>query len=134
MGTFSGQISIWCNNTLDAIENGVRQVARDAFNNCVNNSPVYTGRYRSSWRIGLDSIDPSTEVELPQSQSKNPVSAANAIQQAESALKQFKVGQTIYLSNSVPYAEAIELGTVSPLKAPRGVLIVSLEQTIQQYT
>jgi hypothetical protein len=94
----------------------VKDYVREIFNGAVNRSPVYTGSYRASWRIGIGSADESVttggspEAPLPKPPFYWP--------------KGYVLGQTVVVSNSIAYANEIERGHSS--KAPAGVLALAV--------
>jgi hypothetical protein len=48
---------------------------------------------------------------------------------AAAALTGFKLGETTFIANSLPYAQALEEGH-SKLKAPEGIYAVAAEQVV----
>jgi hypothetical protein len=93
-------------------------------------SPVLTGRYYASHTIARGRID--TTVRDP-----NPDGAENPypglpLTNAASALIGFKLGETTYIANSLPYAQILEEGH-SRFKAPKGIYGVAAEQVAQKF-
>ena len=70
-------------------------------------SPVDTGRFKANWMPNLNSIDSSTTD-----------STASNIGAIAVELGGFKIGQTYYYTNSLPYAMALEFGHSN--QAPQG--------------
>ena len=97
-------------------EAAVKSYVKAIFTGAVNRSPVYTGSYRASWRIGVGSPDGSTTtggnpvVPLPRPTFYWP--------------KEYKLGETVYVSNNQPYAFDIERGHSQ--QAPGGVLALAV--------
>ena len=90
-------------------------------------SPVDTGRFRSNWAVGLGAINTSTDAA--------PDKTGDAAKgRAQAALQGWKPGQTIYLSNSLPYARILEYGRANgrpgSLQAPHGMVRI----TVQRYS
>lgn len=93
-------------------------------------SPIASGRYVSSIRVAINDVDTSTEPAdkdyryppgrglraLPPRTIPNRQNA----QKVAALLRRFKLGDSIYISNSVPYARRIEIGGHS-WQAPGGV-------------
>lgn len=93
-------------------------------------SPVASGRFASSVRVSINSIDTSTAPrdpryrypsgkgprQLPPRTIRNTQTAAKVA----ALLRTWKLGDTIYISNSVPYVRKIEVGGHS-WQAPDGV-------------
>lgn len=83
------------------------------FRTAVKLSPVYSGAFRASWRISFNAVrSDTTPGYLPVA----PIRGASFRWP-----KGFKLGDTIYVSNALPYAELIEYGSWSS-QAPNGVL------------
>lgn len=87
-------------------------------------SPVLTGRYQASHRISIGSLDKSFEPEgsYAQVDFKKPLAA----------LRSFRIGEPVFISQSVPYAGAIETGEASK-KTPFGVYAVGADLTKAQF-
>jgi hypothetical protein len=83
----------------------------------VRMSPVDTGRFRSNWQSGFGSANIDTG--SPEN--------SDAIGRASAALESWKPGQTIWLTNSLPYSRALEYGHSK--QAPGGMVRL----TIQNY-
>lgn len=94
----------------------VKAYVREIYNGAVNRSPVYSGSYRASWRIGFGAPDESTTTggsplaPLPRPPFYWP--------------KGYVMGDTVYISNNQPYAMRIERGWSD--FAPHGVLAVAV--------
>jgi hypothetical protein len=97
----------------------VKKLAFDAFRGVILRSPVDTGRFRASWRIGINSVD-STEFGLV----SGGTIAADFGQ--VSKLEGVVWGGTVYITNSVNYALQLEHG--SSRQAPTGVMLITFEQ------
>jgi hypothetical protein len=94
-------------------DNIVKKIAIDVLSSVVNKSPVDTGRFRGNWQTGIGQVDSNTE-------SPNDKSGASAISKASLELTGFKAGKTIYISNSLPYAQRLENGWSK--QAPQGMV------------
>lgn len=123
---FQDDVKKWSETIVTGMSTKIKRYARAAFSYCIQGSPVLTGRYRASWRIGCGQPDPSSVPELPKEAKDSPIQPDEAIQLAEAALNQYKLGDNIYVTNSVPYADVLEQGSSS--KAPVGVLSVAAEK------
>jgi len=116
-----------------ALELAADLVERAADRSEPGGSPVASGRYAASMRVSLDTIDSSTAPEdknyryppasvhnhnpnnLPgRTRANVPISRVSAL------LRTFKLGQTIWFSNSVPYSRRIENARHS-WQTPQGV-------------
>jgi hypothetical protein len=95
----------------------VRKTALELHSSMVRMSPVDTGRFRSNWQSGFGSANIDTG--SPEN--------SDAIGRASAALESWKPGQTIWLTNSLPYSRALEYGHSK--QAPGGMVRL----TIQNY-
>lgn len=106
---------------LNGIKRGVRQryvnYAERLFGEFVARSPVYTGSFRASWRVSVNGIDESiTKGGSPEAPLPAPVFPGIP--------KHFKLGDTVVISNSQPYALRLENGWSK--QAPAGIVKVTL--------
>ena len=82
----------------------------------VDISPVDTGRFKANWALGNGAINTST--------TESTIPANN-----EAAIMRIKLnGQTVYLSNSLPYAQRLDDGYSKQAPAPEGVISLALMQ------
>jgi hypothetical protein len=87
----------------------------------VMKSPVDTGRFRANWFVGYGSPNLKTDQLTDKS-------GASTIAANQAAIMAIKVdGQTIYVTNSLPYARRLEYEGWS-LKAPAGMVRVTLAE------
>jgi hypothetical protein len=105
------------NSTFERVtEAAVKSYVRDIYQGAVNRSPVETGSYRASWRIGFGAPDGSTTtgglpgLPLPRPPFYWP--------------KGYKVGEIVFVSNNKPYAQSLERGHSK--QAPMGVLALAV--------
>ncbi|ULR87393.1 hypothetical protein [Comamonas sp. B21-038] len=76
----------------------------------------YTGgRFKSNWQVGLGSMNESVDSE-PRS---------DALGRAKVVLEGFKPGQTIFLTNNLPYAKKLEYGHSK--QAPGGMVRLTVQ-------
>lgn len=108
---FSKDITKWINITGISRDKVVRTLAFDALDGLLRRSPVDTGRFRGSWRIGVNQADVSV---LPPPKKENGkkvrinTTAIENEQRAKALGLQY--GTTVHISNSLPYAIALEDG------------------------
>lgn len=72
-------------------------------NGMVMMSPVDQGRLRNNWYPGLGAPDGTVN-------SGEDSSGQASVERIRAGLDNFQVGQTIFITNSLPYARVIELG------------------------
>lgn len=94
-----------------------RKLILDIQGDVMKATPVDTGMLRASWFVGMDR--PSS------SKATSSDGGARATGEAATSLGSFQWGQTVYLSNNLPYAMFIEFGG-SKVKAPAGMLRVTV--------
>lgn len=123
------------------VTEGVRALALDAYSTLQRDvkrygvgAPVASGRYAASMRLSLNAIDHSHAPADPNyryppgrgARALPPRTIPNvAIAQVAARLRLYSLGQTIYISNSVPYVRRIEVGGHS-WQAPGGAFGPSL--------
>ena len=98
----------------------VQKVILEIDKRLVQKSPVSTGRFRNNWNISNAMPDLSTTE-----------ATAPGINQSRSASNVFNIkanGQTVYLTNALPYAYRIEYEGWSKTKAPAGVVRVTIAE------
>lgn len=94
----------------DKTEQVVRRTAIELQSELVSRSPVDTGRFRSNWNCGIGAVLETTTQST----------ANEAVAKTSNALKRWRAGQSIYLTNSLPYAKPLEYGHSS--QAPMGMV------------
>lgn len=92
-------------------------------------SPVWTGAYIASHRISVNSIDVSFE-KRPSYAAVRYTTGLTSLKPlgmgyAKSQVSNAKIGDTIYISNSAPYAQALERGLSR--KTPDGIYNVAMD-------
>lgn len=91
----------------------VRKTALDLQSSMIEMSPVDTGRFKGNWQCGVGSVNTATDA-------PEDTSGAAAIGRTQTVLEGWKPGQTITLSNSLPYARRLEYGWSK--QAPGGMV------------
>lgn len=96
----------------------VRKTTLDILARVVTKSPVDTGRFRGNWNTGLDA---------PVLAERRPAKAGGApLERGAEVLGAYSPGRLIYVTNSLPYAEALENG--SSQQAPTGIVATTLRE------
>ena len=88
-------------------------------------SPVRTGRFRFSFRIAINSIDSSSAPPAP-GDALEYYPELDFRTMTLASMVAWKPGDTVFISNSVPYAKDIEYNKASLYKTPQGVMRVSV--------
>lgn len=107
--TFSADMGKFTNKAEKAMEKVFRGTALSLFSRIVIRTPVDTGRLRNNWQVSLRGF-PSGEL-------YSPINPSGTIDQAE-------LGDTIYISNNLPYAGVIENGSSD--QAPQGMMRITI--------
>lgn len=100
---FAENLNKLCERAKDNAHVVVRKTAFELQGMMIDTSPVRTGRFRSNWAVGLGAINTSADAAPDKT-------GDSAKGRAQAALQGWEPGQTIYLSNSVSYARALEFG------------------------
>jgi len=126
--TFKSDLNKFTKKTNAKTEQALRSAALELFGKVIIKSPVGNtslwqtkyppsdykgGRFRANWNTSIRMPDLSAA-------RKPEKSAAAAKTQMRVALGQLKLGQTIWFTNNLPYAKAIETGHST--QAPIGVV------------
>lgn len=111
--TFALDIKAWCDKAKDRADLVVRKVALDVGSRVVQRSPVDTGRFRANWQYGVGQANATVTAQTDQSGTATIARIATAAASA-------RLGDVIYLSNSLPYALRLEAGYSK--QAPAGVV------------
>ena len=129
----AGTLNFNLSNILDKAKNNASQVARaialELETRVVMKSPVDTGRLRGNWNVGINAVNTN---EYPASKTGD---SSNA--RAISALAKFKVGDTIWITNNLPYVKKLEYGLYGngaktiggySMQAPRGFIRITFKE------
>lgn len=91
----------------------IRQSAVALQSGMVEKSPVDTGRFKGNWQCGIGVLNLDTSA-------GNDANGSGAIAKTIAAVQGWKAGQTIYMTNNLPYARRLEFGWSQ--QAPSGVV------------
>lgn len=117
---FAADLNKLCERAGDKAALVVRRAALELQSGMIEKSPVDTGRFRSNFQCGIGAMNTDTSA-APEK------SGSSALGRTETTLQGWKPGQTIWLTNSLPYAARIERGWSQ--QAPTGVVRL----TVQDY-
>lgn len=92
-----------------------KRVGLDLFGRIVRKTPVDTGRARASWNISLKQAERSVQ---PAAQHTYPIPQVGVVS--------MKPGDTIWISNNLPYIVKLEEGHSK--QAPAGMVALSIEE------
>lgn len=92
----------------------MRKLGLDAYNRILRRSPVDEGRFRGSWRIGVNKIDGSVQAKGKAGNAKgtefNDSPNGAEVSAGTQALLSVGFGDTIHITNNLPYAKGLEAG------------------------
>lgn len=99
----------------------INKVLEEISDRLVMKSPVDKGRFINNWMVGNGAIDTTTNENTTE---KNAAILKNSLE-----INSIKInGQTIYITNSLPYAYRLEYEGWSKAKAPAGMVRVTLAE------
>lgn len=123
MANLGDQLKAFAEKTKADMETVVRKTAFSLGESMVVMSPVDTGRFRGNWQYGADTINTSTG-------GADDKSGRTALNRIQAGIRGWKPGQTIWLTNSLPYGPRLEAGWSK--QSPSGMVRVSVAN-YQQY-
>lgn len=116
--SFKADLDKFAKKTEVNIETVVRKIAFEIYIGVTKKTPVDTGRAKGNWNIGTGSIDLSINE-----------NASSTAQGSAGRLSEPKKGtgkKAIYISNNLPYINALENG--SSEKAPNGMVSLTMNE------
>lgn len=117
MSVFALEISRWVEKAKGNADKVVRQACFLAVQGVVMPSPVDTGRFRANWMFGKGQIN--TDTSAP----PDPSGSAT-LGRLQAQIGQAVTGDVIYITNSLPYAQRLEMGWSK--QAPAGMVRVTM--------
>ena len=117
--TFSLQVAAFAAKAKGNANQVVRKVAIDCVSSIVLKSPVDTGRFRANWNLSLGNIDETTSDATDKG-------GADTIANAAVSVSDSLLGQTVYITNALPYAQRLEYGYSK--QAPVGMVRITVAE------
>lgn len=114
---FSKQVEAFVKAAEGRANEVVRKAALGILANVVTASPVDTGRFRGNWQVGIGDR-PAGTLDSEDKEGSGTVSREGA------KLEGVAVGETIYITNNLPYARRLEFGWSA--QAPKGMVRTTL--------
>ena len=121
--SFAADISSFVERTGLRADQVLRKVGLDGYGGLQRRSPVDTGRFRANWRISIDQTDLTTTEDDSSGEAGSPPTS-DELAVATSTLEKARFGQSIHLSNNLPYAGPLENGHSQ--QAPNGIVSQTL--------
>ena len=110
---FAAQIAAWAARAERMVTEIARGTAQELGERIIDNTPEDTGLARGNWMCGLGSPDMSTTTAKGAEASKKRLARVLANYEA-------KDGQSIHISNALPYVPGLEYGTAN--KTPHAMV------------
>ncbi|GDY37689.1 HK97 gp10 family phage protein [Acidovorax sp. NB1] len=115
---FAENLNKLCERAGARAEMVVRQTALALQSQMIERAPVDTGRFKGNFQCGLGLVNTTTT-------SPPEKSGDGALSRTETVLSGWKPGQTIWLTNSLPYAKRLENGWSD--QAPSGMVRLAVQ-------
>ena len=129
--SFSIDLSRLVEKTKGKTDIAVKKVMLELFTNVVSKSPVLSGRFRANWEVGYGSPNVTVSDDLDKRQVGD--KTGPTIGRMDKEIKTAKLtGQSIFLTNSLPYSIRLENGH-SQKQAPSGMVRISLIEITAHY-
>jgi len=107
----------------------MRKAGLDAYAGVLKRSPVRTGRFRASNRISLNVPDLSVAPETSTIVGNAPFAGGPQLNQAVSILGPADGGDTIFITNALPYAKKLEDGgSAQTNRQPDGIYGATIQE------
>lgn len=103
--SFTISIQKFAEKTKLDMDTVLRVVAMEVLTGVVLKSPVDTGRFRGAWSVNTDELSYA-----PGHGPRFDKSGALALQAGDVVIQKINAGQTVVISNDVPYGPALEYG------------------------
>jgi len=107
----------------------VRKVVNTAMVDTVDKTPVDTGKLKNSWVASFLSPIFATEGRLPDG--KEAADSFDNVERVTSKIDKSKIGESIYLTNSLHYAKDIEDG--ASFRAPTGMMRRAMRNAVKDF-
>jgi hypothetical protein len=122
VGSFEDQLRAFQVKTERKLTQVGRKVALELFRRVIYKTPVDSGRARANWQVTIGAQASGT-VEFDDTNGGATMSRATA------ASAGFKAGDTIYLTNNLPYIRRLEEGYSQ--QAPAGMVALTVQEFAQ---
>lgn len=116
---FADDVAKWSAKTQAKIETAFRKISLDVFTEVILMSPVDEGTFRGNWQCAIGNV-PQGTLDLTDP------SGTATIAKVDAEVLGLKAGQTIFLVNNLPYAQALEYGHSQ--QAPGGMIRLTVQR------
>lgn len=111
-------------------EQVVRATALDLLKDMIMMSPVDKGTFKGNWQCGIGSINYGTGLRADTTPLKSYDPSA-ALGTANGTMNTWRIGETIYMTNSMSYSRVLEYGRANgmpgSIQAPNGMVRISVQ-------
>lgn len=115
---FAANLNALCQRAGDKAELVVRKTALELQSGMVEGSPVLSGRFKNNWQVGIGAVNTAANDAAD-------ATGAGAIARTAVKLGEWAPGQSIFLTNALPYAQRLETGWSK--QAPSGVVRLTVQ-------
>jgi len=126
--SFDSEVKAFTKIALQDAHKTVRQVVNEVMVNTVDKTSVDTGKLKNSWYASFGS--PITAIN-GRSEDASGGDSLNSAYDVTSKIEESTMGEPIFFTNSLHYAEKIELGGYS--RAPAGMMRISMKQAVRKF-
>lgn len=113
--TFSQDLKNISKDVKNNLDSFYRSIALSAGNSLVMLSPVDTGRFRNNWNFSVGQDDTSTSASADKT-------GTMALGRLRAKIRLTKMGDTVYMTNNLPYALRLENGWSQQRPAEQGIV------------
>ena len=117
--TLTSDLQKFRSKTEEKMERAARTIVLKAFSECIQMSPVHTGRFKGNWQTSTTAI-PSGVLETTDP------SGAIARGKVEAAVATMELGDVVHMANNLPYARRLEDGWSK--QAPAGMVKLTVQR------
>ena len=125
--TFAADLAKYRAEALAEAERKTRAVALQVFGAVMEATPVDEGRLRGNWMVSIDTPSNATTDEDEDLRFKQPITQKEKFK-VNNEIEKFRLGDSIHLTNNMPYARRIEYEGQPHWQAPAGMLRVTVAQ------
>ncbi len=126
--SFDSEVKAYTKIALADANKTVKKVVQDVMVSTVNRTSVDTGKLKNSWYA---SFGAPIKAVSGRSEDKSGQDSLESAERVTSKINKSTMGESIFFTNSLPYAEKIELGGYA--RAPAGMMRISMLQAVRKY-
>lgn len=124
MGDFALELKNFAKHSERKMNLVAKKSAIELFADIIKSTPVDQGRLKGNWQPAINKFDDSTTENTDKSRQGQHSASSKA--KLVNELNSFELGDTMTLSNNLPYARRIEFEGWSKTKAPAGMVRINV--------